>query len=264
MPMDETNLDDVLDINMDDFGDLDDVEQSLRMLDQSSKTPSESHKENKEEPEIDLSMPKLSTESLLSMDFDEDDAESFSELKELEDSMNVSNNIESSLDTSKDTEEDEDEDIEDWDLSIVKSKLKSLAVPIIIVVVIVLFLATTLGKKTATTPTDVTVQSNPNMLNTGLFEVSEPVAVSTKGKQDYIIAYKYMFTWNDLCQPVIKGELTKPDEKSKEKHTIEIPVDVETFNSIKDGQIITVYYDELTFNNNQYITNVSLGEVVGE
>ena len=258
------NSEEVFDINMDDFGDIDDVEQSLRELDQSS--PAASTKEGTDEPEIDLSMPKLSTESLLSMDFDEDDTDSFEELKELEDSLGESSTKTLPLKNALDDEDDDedDEDIEDWDLSIVKSKLKSLAIPIIIIIVVVLFLATALGKKTASTPTDVTVQSNPNMLNTGLFETSEPIAVDTKRQQDYIIAYKFMFTWNDLCQPVIKGELTKIKEETKEKRMVEIPVDVETFNSIKDGQIITVYYDELTFNNNQYITNITLGEVVGE
>lgn len=245
--MNESDLDDILDIKMDDFEDIDALENLEKEATMSNSEP--------EKKENSLSLNDISPESLLDLDFDDEDEDddSFKELKELEDTLSKDNPLEEA----KSTDED-DEDAEDWDFSIIKSKLQKILIPAAVVVVVVIILATMLGKKTASTPAIDGTDVDINTLNTGLFETTGTLNVDEKRQQDYFIAYKYMFTWNDLGQPVLKGETTKT------KKTIEVPVDIELFNSIQDGQIITIYYDLVTFNGNQYISNIILGEVVGE
>lgn len=259
--MSDFDTDDVLDISMDDdFSDLesinseDAIKASLKALNEQSPIKS------KPEPKPQTELPKISTEDLLGMEIDDEDDEAeddLDDLKALEREVHASN-FDSSENSVESVDEDDEDNEEDWDFSVLKTKMKGLTVPIVVALIIIIGLVILMSKKTTETPTIDSTSVTPNTLNTGLFSVESDIVVEEKNVQDFIVAYKYMFTWNDLAQPVIKGETTK------QKKVIEIPVDIELFNTLEDGQIITVHYDLVSFNHNEYATNITLGEVVGE
>lgn len=168
------------------------------------------------------------------------------------------------------SEEEEDDDDAEEQVKF-KDITKNLMIALVLIIVISVVVFLVYGNKasepaeTTTPPAEtkepeevlVDVPTINNQLNVGLYD-AESLVANKEMKTDYLILTKHLVTWDNSIYTVISGTTTK------NQIPIKVFVQPEIYNSLKDGQIITVYYNEVIFNDQQYSINYSLGEVVGE
>jgi hypothetical protein len=219
---------------------------------------------NKPKPSTpDLNSVSINPEDLLSFEDDEEDLEKLGTMD-----MNMENQQSedlSSLISEEEVEESDDEQVKFKDLT------KNILIAVVAIIIVSSLAFAVHSKKGSNASSgDNTVETNEqdpnatiespsinNQLNVGLYN-AESLVVDKTTQTDYLILTKHLVTWDDSIYAVISGTTTK------NKVPVKIFVQPEIYNSVTDGQVITVYYNDVVFNEQHYSTNFALGEVVGE
>lgn len=92
----------------------------------------------------------------------------------------------------------------------------------------------------------------------GLLTVANDLTAEETLYSDYLIVEKKILTWDTMSIPLICGTTTKS------KLAVKIPVSVEEFNQHNDGEILEIFLQKININNKEYLTNPTMGSIIGE
>lgn len=163
--------------------------------------------------------------------------------------------------TSSDIEVKEDEETTSVFNKIDLTKILIIIGSIVLIIVLLIFLFKPREQKQEVIP----MQEQPRQAvipaefkNLSLVTLKDNLMVNEQIYSDYLIVEKKTMTWGTMVIPLICGTTTK------NKIEVKIPVSVEEYNLHKNGEILEIFIQKISINNKEYLTNPTIGNVIGE